>query len=226
MQAIELAPTSLVSGLVAHWTFDETEGTVAYDHSGNQRDATLTGAQRIDDGKFGRALHFASGDFAVAAPFPDATPSWSVSAWVRVNAADISGSYVTIVSTETLYAGGWELNATPGPGFHFGYWIGPGRYEYTDMPCPCLPSGVWTHAAIVLDGATSTLTFYRDAVEQRSLSNARPISPGESSLYMGKWMGGTDRLLVGSLDDISIYNRPLRAEEIAALSAHPAPDPH
>ena len=92
------------------------------------------------------------------------------------------------------------------------------------MPCACLPSNAWAHAVVVLDGAAATLTFYRDGIVQKTLSGVSPISRGESALYLGKWSGGTDRLLTGSLDDIAIYNRALREEEVLALHEHPPPD--
>lgn len=225
VQAVELAPTGLGSGQVAHWTFDEGGGTVAYDRSGNGRHATVTGGTWIEGGRFGGALAFDGSTFATVDPFPNATPSWTVSAWVRAASADITESYTTVISTEKLYTGGWELNLTPAPGFHFGYWIGPSLYEYADYPCPCLSSDQWTLATVVLDGATETFTFYRDGANLTTASAARPISPGNSVLYLGKWSGGDDRRLVAYLDDVVIYNRALLAEEVAALCEHAPPEP-
>ena len=47
---------SITEGLVGWWKFDETEGTVAYDSSGNGNDGTLTNGPTWTAGKFGGAL--------------------------------------------------------------------------------------------------------------------------------------------------------------------------
>jgi hypothetical protein len=62
LDATGLAPTTLASGLVAHWAFDETSGLVATDDSGNRRDGVVSGAAFTSDGRFGGALRFAPGD--------------------------------------------------------------------------------------------------------------------------------------------------------------------
>ena len=56
LDAAGLAPTTLGSGLVAHWQFDEMDGLVVADDSGNRRDGTISGATFTSDGRFGGAL--------------------------------------------------------------------------------------------------------------------------------------------------------------------------
>jgi hypothetical protein len=78
--------------------------------------------------------------------------------------------------------------------------------------------------ATVVDGAASTLSFYLDGVLQDRHQVPQAISPGVSTLYMGRWATTNPaRLLVGSLDDIAIWSRPLVSEEIALLTQAPAP---
>jgi hypothetical protein len=71
----------------------------------------------------------------VAVPnFPAAVSSWSVAIWVRLStgqlASDTMDMWATILSTESLGSGGWELNIdhplnhgesppTPGKGVQF-----------------------------------------------------------------------------------------------------------
>ena len=47
-----------ISGLVGWWKFDEGNGTVAYDSSGNGNDGNLTNGPIWTDGKIGGALLF------------------------------------------------------------------------------------------------------------------------------------------------------------------------
>ena len=49
---------ALLNGLVGWWKFDETNGTVAYDSSGNGNDGNLTNGQTWTSGKIGGALSF------------------------------------------------------------------------------------------------------------------------------------------------------------------------
>ncbi len=56
--------------LVAHWTFDEGSGNIAYDSSGNGNDGTINGAE-WDAGKYGPALHFNGQDNYVEVPTSD-----------------------------------------------------------------------------------------------------------------------------------------------------------
>ena len=82
LDAVGLPPRVLADGLVAHWTLDEGAGTIAADASGNGHDGQLSGTW-IADARFGGGLRLAAED-AVAVPgFPAATPSWSVSVWMR-----------------------------------------------------------------------------------------------------------------------------------------------
>jgi hypothetical protein len=88
----------------------------------------------------------------------------------------------------------------------------------------CIRPDKWQHVAAVVDGGARTVAIYLDGTRQAQASVRQPISVGVPTLYMGRW-ATTDpaRLFAGSLDDISIWNRPLRADEIARLTQAPAP---
>jgi hypothetical protein len=65
IDAVGITPTTLGTGLMAHWTFDQTEGTILDDDSGNRRTGTVAGATWVKDGKFDGALHFQRGGFPI-----------------------------------------------------------------------------------------------------------------------------------------------------------------
>jgi hypothetical protein len=222
--AVGLAPMSLATGLLGHWTFDEGSGAVAADHSGNGRNGTLTGGTWIADGRFAGALRLASGESVSVPGFPNPSASWTVSAWVRIAAADAAQGYVTVVSAEKVFEGGWEMNVNAVPGderLHFGYWIGP-ALEYAFYDCYCFATDRWMHIATVVEGSARTLAFYRDGVLWNRSPVSRLILPGSPTLYFGRW-SGDGRLLTGSIDDVAIYSRALVSEEIAALHEHAPP---
>ncbi|WP_437737199.1 RICIN domain-containing protein [Sorangium sp. So ce1335] len=221
LDAVELTPT-LAQGLVAYWTFDEGQGTTVTDRSGNGRDGALTGGTWVEDGRFGQALHFDEGEFMTVGEFPNATPSWTVSAWVRVltDAPPADDTLRTVISTES--SGGWELDIDydgEAPGIHFGLWKGPELSDHHRLLCSCLELQRWTHAAGVVDGEALTMSLYIDGRLHSTEPIDRTTSPGATSLYVGR-RPQEGRLLVGDVDDIAIYSRALVPAEIAELFQH------
>jgi hypothetical protein len=187
-------------------------------------------------------LHLEQGDYVAVDNFPNATLGWTVSAWVQLAAKDVSAGDATVISTEDLYRGGWEMNimaptVSAPAAYHFGYWTGPGNYTYQHYECfDCIPADQWQHLTAVVDGGVdgavdgganggaATLSFYLDGDLKNQHQVPRTILPGTPTLYMGRWPT-TDppRLMVGSIDDIAIWNRALASEEIRALNRAPLP---
>jgi len=85
LDAVGLPPPVLADGLVAHWELDEGGGTIASDSSGNGHHGQLTGGTWITDARFGGGLRLIAGHAVAVAGFPAATPSWSVSLWIRMS---------------------------------------------------------------------------------------------------------------------------------------------
>jgi hypothetical protein len=234
MDAVQLSTTSLTEHMVAHWRCDDGSGSVLADSSGKGHNGTLTSSHESKanwtDGFFGGALHLEQGDWVSVPDFPQATASWSVALWIRANQGDFADQYLTVLSTEHVFVGGWELNMRLGPTeteYAFGYpaptdadtW----HYEHND--CPCVDLGRWTHVVIVVDGQAQTIQFFKNGVLQGSRAVNSVIQPGNATLYFGRW-SDEDRLFVGDLDDVVIYDRALLVDEARLLYERPAPDPH
>jgi Concanavalin A-like lectin/glucanases superfamily len=230
IDAIGLAPGGLPLGLLAHWTFDEGADTVVHDSSGNHHDGTVVGTTYswLAQGRFGGALHLEQGDSVTVDSFPDATPGWTVSTWVQIASKDVGMGDVTVISTENVFHGGWELNLTAiatDLHYHFGFWTGPSLYDYAHCECTnCIVPDRWQHVTAVVDGVAGRLSLYLDDALLARVQVPRAISPGVPTLYMGRWATVSEpRLLLGSLDDIAIWSRPLASDEIALLTQAPAP---
>jgi hypothetical protein len=225
IDAVGLAPTTPTSGLVAHWTFDDGDGAIVADDSGQRRHGTVSGgATFTNDGRFDGALHFQRGDAVTVDRFPDPTPSWTFSAWIRISEEDALVDELGVaIATEDYQKGGWEFQTygrSSGVYWHFGYLIEPPS-KYVHYECHCFKAGSWSHATVVRDAVTNLLSFYVDGEFKEAIPSP-PILPGTSTLYMGKWMGA-GRLFAGSIDDVAIYMRALSATEVLELHARPPP---
>lgn len=226
---VDVFENTLLRGLVAHWTFDEGAGTVVTDSSGNSHHGALTGGTWIA-GHFGAALHLELGDQVAVPVFPHARAQWTVGLWVRPPAEELQPEYATLVSTEVVFSGGWEMNAflfANDRRYQFGYYLGPGDSDYYTYNCQCTVPQQWTHILAVVDGAAGTLTFYRDGLRQPPGApppgaTLGPIKPGSDTLFMGRWHR-EGRLFKGDLDDVVIYDRALDSSEVAELARNAAP---
>ena len=228
IDAFGLLPDALSSGLLAHWSFDEGTGSTVADSSGHGHDGGLSGTtwSWLPEGRFGAALHLQQGDCVTVDDFPDATPGWTVAVWVRFATQSPAVGEVTVISTEDVFQGGWEINLIDtNLRYHFGFFRGPGSSDYTSYDCTgCIHPDQWQHLAAVVDGAASTMAFYLDGVLQNRQSIAQAILPGVPRLYLGRWATTEPaRLLVSSLDDVAIWNRALVSAEVALLTQAPAP---
>jgi hypothetical protein len=229
LPAVELESQTLSRELLAHWSFDEGSGTTAHDDSGNARDGQLTGGTWLQDGEFGGALRFADSEYVSVERFPDATSSFTVSAWVRLASYAQTGSddqWTSVVSTEQM--GGWEVNVDhleAEPGLHFGYWKGPGTGDYVGHSCLGAPIGSWNQIVGMVEPTNVTdvsFTIYLNGQLCFQTTTPHRILPGSATLDIGQspWGG---RFLVADVDDISIWGRALVPAEVDLLNRTPPP---
>ena len=226
LDAVDLAPGGLSSGILAHYTFDEGTGTTVFDHSGNKRDGTLLdGGAWIQDGKFAGALHLDGSGYVMVPNFPDAPSSFTMAGWIRTADPVSDGGLQTFASTEYVFDAGWEVNLYKQPDggrLQAAFWDRDAA-TYTYRDCQCLVADAWVHFAFVVDGDAHTLTVYANGASVGTTPAPTPIAPGTPALLIGAWsMPG--RLLVGDVDDVVMYARALAPAEIAALTRSPLPD--
>lgn len=232
-----LGQSALTNGLIAHWAFDEGSGASAADGSGNGHTGQLQGPgwSWMTAGNFGSSIHLSGADVVSVAGFPAATRSYTVSAWVLIASGELGAPVANLLSTEVA-GGGWALYTISGSGpptnappmYAFRYAVNAPQVFWNAF-CGCLVPDVWTHVAAVVDDDAGTLQLYVGAAPPVTAPVSTSILPGSPTLNIGRSTlpgQGAAFPLLGALDDIAIYNRALGAEEIAALGAAPAPNPH
>ncbi|MFA6495054.1 MAG: LamG domain-containing protein, partial [Candidatus Paceibacterota bacterium] len=212
-----LSPLYNTSGLVGYWNFDEGTGTIAKDTSGNGNNGTWAGipAPQWISCKIGTCPYF-NGNW-ITIPDNDlldlTTTDFSFSFWINQSSSDIDFSYALSKS-----AGGGNLGWGSALSASHYIWsevypVG-GQRQYA--PSFFLPLDSW-HFITVTVSRSGYMTVYLDSVYKSridisaqnglSLATIYPLTMGYSGISG----------LIGSIDDVRVYNRALSVSEIQAL---------
>lgn len=234
--AIIVLTTCANADLFAHWSMDETEGSIIYDSAGANH-GVLYGPQRVS-GVFGNAIWLdGSNDYA---SLPDNEPIWllqndfTLALWVKSDRDPIGSPEVWL---DMNFAGSGD------PDNELGYQLGRAGtgligFGVTTTSNPdedmfsntILQKNLWYHIIAIRNGSTQAI--YINGV----LDNLRTMSIGPID-----FVGGYDDNLVnigrttrvglppadqaffrGTIDDVRIYDHALSQEEITALVPEPA----
>ena len=186
--------------LVGHWSFDEGEGDVVEDKSGQGNDGTITGEVEWIEGQLNSAVEFTAGanvEIADSDVLRD-MDGYTVAMWVMLNELapawnhlfEKDGSYAMTVNT----AGG-DFRFTPNSSK---VWF-ESKYK-VDL-------GEWYYIAMTSDGSTST--FYVDGqkvqeAEEPVVFNTNPINIGHVAPYT----------VNGAVDEVKFWATVLTEDEI------------
>jgi len=223
-EVAELYGAEPEGGLVAHWKFDEAEGSVAYDSAGSN-DGVVYGATWVD-GVVEGALDFDGVDDYVAAPDDDALTGMSaltVSTWVRINTiswADRAGLVCKFYwDGDRAYV--LELGRNSEADRSTVCWnVAPA----TDVPTALLvcgttelQAGQWYHIAATFEADHQEI--YVNGVEEADVvdgSIADGIPNNDQPLYIG-YHTDEDSYFDGLMDDVRILDVALSAGEVLEL---------
>ena len=204
-----------VTGLVAHWRLDETNGSSAQDSAGTNH-GTIQGDPALGwPGKVARAFKLDGSDDYVncgndaSLNFTDAI---TISAWVSLNSKQTGERAVVRKDdqwTLGIYPDGNEVRnllATDGTTG----WTGDNDEAFT------FAVGVWYHLAFTWDG--SALKHYANGAQlgtDKTVTGV--ITTGSNDVALGAETGGGSLHLDAAIDDVRIYSVALTVGEIDAL---------
>jgi len=201
-------------GLVAEWHFDEGEGNIVKDSSGNGNDGVIYGATWVD-GKYGYALQFDGVDDKVKLPYSVIDGLTDVTSEFLVKTSDTNGGIITGANSrennEFLIMIKPNINGAK-------IYIKGSYHEFHGNAA--INDGKWHHVAIIRD--VPEVSIYVDGKFEGVWTNT-PI--GTFTINQnGLWLGGdqdsvgggweTHQQFSGIIDEIRIYNYALSAEEI------------
>ncbi|MEM8502468.1 MAG: NF038122 family metalloprotease [Cyanobacteria bacterium P01_D01_bin.1] len=226
--------------LVAHWTFDDTNGTVVSDTT-TVHNATVINSSvnnnRWVEGNLEGAISLDGVDDYVAVADSDAinletNAQRTVSLWFKADDKNTSEHKQVLyeegggtrglniyIHDGRLYAGGWNLPSNQSN------WAG------TYLQTGDIVSGRWHHVTLVLDGdeqvRDGAFTAYLDGVRfgsgegsqlWRRSGNVGFGAVNDGTRFHDGTSGSTgSNAFAGSLDEARIYNRALEDAEIALL---------
>ncbi|WP_164104137.1 LamG domain-containing protein [Candidatus Laterigemmans baculatus] len=219
----------LAAGPAAYWRLDEFSAPRASDASGNHREGIyepevvyfLEGPhsdQFCRDGNVNRAAHFAGG--RMRAHLPELDDQYSVSLWIwngmPADARPVSGWFFSRGPNHGLAPAGEQLGVG-GTGEHAGKLIfqqgdGSPTAGRTEIPR-------WTWAQVTMVREGDEVRVYLNGNEEPEIVATASQTPTAAAkeIFLG---GRSDNQAnwEGRLDEIALFDRPLRGEEVRALA--------
>ena len=199
--------------IVAIWLFNEGQGNVAEDFSGNGHDGEFVGKLKWVEGKFGKALFFpGKARNYLSIPHEDSLTltHWSITAWIKMPS---SGTQVIMAKTTGNGAHNhWNYClqirtlGKPSAEFGCGIWI-----EATGTTR--LQSEKWYHIAGTYN--QEFLTIYVDGNPETELTVSHVPGWNTGPLTIGAYSEGGDwgsKSVV--IDEVGLFNSALSSDEI------------
>ena len=217
-------------GLTAQWHMDEGSGSSLADSSGNSNTGTITDAlwAGADGGKWfdrtdvnfstGKSIIFDGNDYIVISDNVNDTLDplqITVSFWFKPGVVG-SGYFVSKWNTDpnnraySVYLNGGKVSFdTSSDGISFNPLIGG----------TTVIVGTWYHVTVVYDGVSLNKRIYLNGVLDGTTGAASgALFNSNLDLTIGTLKVGGGNYYTGEIDEISIYNIVLTADQIKALS--------
>ena len=198
-------------GLIAHWKFDETSGTIALDCVGDNN-GTVYGAEWTT-GQIDGALSFDGIDDHVdcgTGPAITGTGTFTTSVWVMM--PEGSGGAIVVQRSITSADGSYGLSiVNNGKAMFYVYNGGLGFIFQSDV---IVNDGLWHHIVVVRTNSTDGEIYIDGSLAGSGSGPARSLN--NVPVWIGRAFTTPD-YFNGSIDDVRIYDKALIAEEVQQL---------
>jgi len=214
--------------LAGHWDFDEGDGSVATDVSGNGNDGTIVGAE-WQAGQMGSALNFDGTGAYVdipAAAWDTIEQQATVSVWLYIDSTVTQNPFTfaayqdpavgasRVMSAHVLWGNTLYLD-TGGDGSNYDRISKVAQAgDYADA---------WIHWAFVKNAETGEQKIYRNGILWHSGSDLTRTMTGVTAFILGANAAATAEFWNGAMDDFRLYNRELSPGELLWLAGKTEP---
>ena len=191
------------------WLFDEGNGKIVKDLSGNGHHGEIVGEVAWADGKFETALEFDGGHVSI--PHEDIMNlrQWTMTAWIKV--PKIVDPYQIIVGKEAWPNRNYTMWIRPGV-MTFGFTL-PGGAQDLQVGSKEVTDGKWHFVAGVYD--EKNLIPYVDGEQFNPRGAAGKPATNNAPLIIGaQGPDGKNGTLRGIIDEVAVYNMALDEDEI------------
>ncbi|VVB60607.1 Concanavalin A-like lectin/glucanases superfamily protein [uncultured archaeon] len=210
-------------GLVGYWSFDEGQGTTAYDGSGKGNNGVLLPASSEPqwvNGKFGNALQFNGVNNYV-----NVTNSASLSGindatfvmWIRVNAP--------LSTYEIFYekSGSWNFLVNNANSIEWWIWFnGVGRQNIFYV-APAWNVGEWNQFVFFRKAGIENDLYKNGILLASNTNNVNSVvSSSTNNVHIGSGPdrgGANGQGFNGIIDEVKIYNKALTPDDTISLRA-------
>ena len=206
-------PDIVTDGLVlnldaANGSSYPASGTTWTDLSGNGNNGTLTNGPTFDPISGGSIVFDGTNDYVSLSNVQPGTNDFTISVWVYKN-NNTSNDYVWDFGAN----GGTLSSGTSVSGYGFRYYnttLGTSSNMYTQGTIPNVSE--WYEVTITRNSGTSTMYVNGQSITSSS-GDTHNIS--STTLYIGRYGGGTGYEHDGRISNFKIYNRALSESEVA-----------
>jgi len=212
------------SGLVAHWTFDETAGALAADATPTAADAHFSGDYAWTEGPQAGAIELGPNGGGATLDMPSAfdITTFSIACWFRCENAD---SFRVITSRNTQWQDRqwwvtvWQEGYSGNPSGALVFRMSPVSGTYVNLSSTeRVDDNQWHSAIVTVDSDLGEARLYLDGQLVDSAAGfTAPKLPSADAVISGDESNG-GREFLGAIDDLRIYDRVLTEEEREALS--------
>jgi hypothetical protein len=199
-------------GLIAYYKFDEGQGTVVADSSGNGLDGTIVGGPDWDEGIVGDGLYFNGVDSYVncgdSAEF-NIEFELTLMAWVYPFDLDDATHDPWISKGDNQYA------LKNGTGTYFEFFIYDDTWYAPQVAVTEDYNEEWHHYAGTYDGFE--LKMFIDGELMNTSAHEGVINTTDYEFWLGSNSQAAGRYFEGILDEVLVYDVALSEEEVTAV---------
>ena len=207
------------SGLLVHYNFDETDGTVVTDASGEGNHGTLSGGEwNASGGKIGGAIDFSTTRGNISVPtsgLSSIDTEVTIAFWAYADPTRTDNHYEILGGKTANGSRVHCIHLTRSGGAIFYDQGGDTGYKRLNYSYG-IHLGKWSHWAFVTDTVSGESRLYENGVLLKTQTGATHLMNNLSVLKVGS--GSTNgNKYDGIIDDFRIYDTALAQEEIQAL---------